>query len=93
MEAIRVYRNINSADKLFGLEIADGGILLMTFFVAFMVNKNGLFSNLALLVVVYFGLRALKRGKPDGYLLVLGRYVLMSRFKRPAGYEEAECPR
>jgi hypothetical protein len=93
MEAIRVYRNLNSADKLFGLELADGGILLVTFFVAFMVNKNGLFSNLALLVVVYFGLRALKRGKPDGYLLVLGRYVLMSRFKRPASYEEAECLR
>lgn len=93
MEAIRVYRNINSADKLFGLELADGGILLTVFFVAFMANKNGLFTNLALLVVVYFGLRALKRGKPDGYMLVLGRYVLMSCFKRPVGYEEAEAPR
>ena len=93
MEAIHVYRNINSADKFMGLELADGGILLLTFFFAFMLNKNGLFTNLALLILVYIGLRALKRGKPDGYLLVLGRYVLMTRFKRPAGYEEAECPR
>lgn len=93
MEAIRVYRNINSADKLFGLEMADGCLLLLTFFLAFMVNKNGLFMNLLLLALVYVGLRALKRGKPDGYLLVLGRYVLMSRFKRTTGYEEAECLR
>jgi hypothetical protein len=91
METIRVYRNINSADKLLGLEMVDGGVLLLTFFLAFMVNKNGLFTNLLLLVLVYVGLRALKRGKPDGYLLVLGRYVLMSRFKRTTGYEEAEC--
>jgi hypothetical protein len=93
METIRVYRNINSADKLFGLEMADGGVLLLTFFVAFMVNKNGLFTNLLLLLMVYVGLRAVKRGKPDGYLLVLGRYVLMSRFKKTTGYEEAECLR
>jgi len=93
METIRVYRNINSADKLFGLEMADGAVLLLTFFVAFMVDKNGLFTNLTLLLAVYVGLRAVKRGKPDGYMLVLGRYVLMSRFKRTTGYEEAECLR
>ncbi len=90
METIRVYRNINGVDKFLGLELADGCLLLLTFFLAFMVNRNGLFANAGLLVLVYIGLRALKRGKPDGYLLVLARFVLMSRFKRPPSYEEAE---
>ena len=43
-----------------------------------------------LLLAIYFGLRVLKRGKPDGYMLVLARFVLMSRFKRAPGFEEAE---
>jgi hypothetical protein len=90
METIRVYRNLNGVDKFLGLELADGCLLLLTFFVAFLVNRNGLFTNAALLVLVYFGLRAVKRGKPDGYLLVLTRFVLMSRFKRIPGFEEAE---
>jgi hypothetical protein len=90
MQNIRVYRNINSVDKFFGLELADGCVLLLAFFVVFMVNKNGLFGNGLALVLVYFGLRGLKRGKPDGYLLVLTRYVLMSRFKRGPEFDEAE---
>lgn len=91
METIRVYRNLNGVDKFLGLELADGCLLLLTFFLAFLVNRNGLFANAALLVLVYLGLRALKRGKPDGYLLVLTRFVLMSRFKRTPGFEEAEA--
>lgn len=91
METIRVYRNINGVDKFLGLELADGCLLLLTFFLAFMVNRNGLFTNAGVLVLVYLGLRALKRGKPDGYLLVLTRFILMSRFKRPPGFEEAEA--
>lgn len=90
MEAVRVYRNINTADKFFGLELADGCALVLVFFAAFMVNREGLFSNGLLLVLAYLGLRALKRGKPQGYLLALSRHVLMSRFKRPAGFEDAE---
>lgn len=90
METIRVYRNLNGVDKFLGLELADGCLLLLTFFLAFLVNRNGLFANAALLVLVYVGLRAVKRGKPDGYLLVLTRFVLMSRFKRTPGFEEAE---
>ena len=93
MENVRVFRNINSVDKFFGLELADGCVLLLAFFLVFMVNKNGLFSNGLVLVLVYFGLRALKRGKPDGYLLVLFRYALMSRFKRVAKLDEAEAAR
>jgi hypothetical protein len=90
MESIKVYRNLNIADKLFGLELADGAIMLLAFFVIFMVNREGLFTNGVLLVALYFGLRALKRGKPDGYMLVLVRFLLMSRFKRRTGFEEAE---
>lgn len=90
MDTIRVYRNISTKDKLLGLELLDGCILLKTFFVIFMVNRNGLFTNAALLVLVYVGLRAFKRGKPDGYLLVLARFVLASRFKRAVRFEEAE---
>ena len=90
METTRVYRNVGGVDKFLGLELADGCLLLLTFFLAFMVNRTGLFTNGLLLVLVYLGLRALKRGKPDGYLLVLTRFVLMSRFKRPPGFEEAE---
>ncbi|MDE2143969.1 MAG: hypothetical protein KGJ84_16285 [Elusimicrobia bacterium] len=90
METIRVYRNLNGVDKFLGLELADGCLLLLTFFLAFLVNRNGLFANAALLALVYVGLRAVKRGKPDGYLLVLTRFVLMSRFKRTPGFEEAE---
>lgn len=91
METIRVYRNVNAADKLLGLELADGAVLVLVFFLAFTLNKNGLFSNLAALAAVYAGLRALKRGKPDGYMLALVRYVLAGRFKRVTGYEEAEA--
>ena len=90
METIKVYRNINAGDKFLGLELADGCIMMLAFFMVFMINREGLFTNGALLFCLYFGLRALKRGKPDGYMLVLGRYVLMSRFKRTPGFEEAE---
>lgn len=90
MESIKVYRNLNIADKLFGLELADGAVMLLAFFVIFMVNREGLFANAVLLVALYFGLRSLKRGKPDGYMLVLGRFILMSRFKSRTGFEEAE---
>lgn len=90
METIKVYRNVNAGDKFLGLELADGCVLLLAFFLAFLVNREGLFTNAALLAALYLGLRALKRGKPDGYMLVLARYALMSRFKRTPGYEEAE---
>ncbi len=91
MENIRVFRNINSVDKFLGLELADGCVLLLAFFLVFMVNKNSLFGNGLVLVLVYFGLRGLKRGKPDGYLLALTRYVLVSRFKRIPKLDEAEA--
>jgi hypothetical protein len=90
MESIKVYRNLNIADKLFGLELADGAIMLLAFFLIFMVHRDGLLSNGVLLVALYIGLKALKRGKPDGYMLVLGRFILMSRFKRRTNYDEAE---
>ena len=90
MDTIKVYRNINAVDKFLGMELADGCILLLAFFLAFMVNREGLFTNALLLLAIYFGLRVLKRGKPDGSMLVLARFVLMSRFKRAPGFEEAE---
>ena len=90
MEPIKVYRNLNAADKFLGLELADGCVLLLAFFLAFMVNREGLFTNALFLVALCVGLRALKRGKPDGYMLVLARYVLMTRFKRAPGFAEAE---
>lgn len=90
MESIRVYRNINTVDKFLGLELVDGCVLLFTFFTAFSVNREGLFSNGLVLLGVYFGLRTMKRGKPDGYMLVLSRFVLMSRFKRAPEFAECE---
>jgi hypothetical protein len=91
METARVYRNINLVDKFFGLELVDGCVLLFIFFGAFSVNREGLFGNGLLLLVVYLGLRALKRGKPDGYMLVLGRHVLASQFKRTPAYDACEA--
>lgn len=93
MEPIRVYRNLNTPDKFFGLELADGCALLFVFFAAFMVNREGLFSNGVFLLLVYLGLRAIKRGKPQGYVLVLARYILMSRFKGVPAFGEAERSR
>lgn len=90
MDTVRVYRNISNKDKFFGLELADGCILLKTFFTVFLINRNGLFTNLALLMLVYMGLRTFKRGKPDGYLLVLARFLLSGRFKRTVRFDEAE---
>ena len=90
MESIKVYRNLNIADKLFGLELADGAIMLLAFFVIFMVNREGLFTNAVLLVALYFGLRSLKRGKPDGYMLILVRFLLMSRYTRRTEFDETE---
>lgn len=91
MEAIRVFRNVNAVDKFLGLELADGCILLFTFFTAFLVNREGLLANGLALVLVYLGLRTLKRGKPAGYMLVLSRYVLMSRYKRAPAFGEREA--
>ena len=90
MQAIKVYRNVNSVDKLFGLELADGCILLLGFFAAFMLNREGLVTNVLFLGALYLALRALKRGKPDAYMLVLARYVLTSRFKRLPDADEVE---
>ena len=90
MESIRVYRNINTVDKFLGLELVDGCALLFTFFTAFTVNREGLFTNGLLLLAVYFGLRAVKRGKPDRYMLVLSRHVLTSRFKRVPLFSEPD---
>ncbi len=91
MEAIRVYRNVNAVDKFLGLELVDGCVLLLTFFMAFSLNREGLFGNGLVLLLVYLGLRAVKRGKPDGYMLVLSRHVLMSRFKKAPAFAECEA--
>lgn len=90
MRTVKVYRNINNADRLFGLELADGAALLLVFFLAFMVNREGLFSNMIVLAASYAVLRAFKRGKPDGYVRDVARYVLASRFKRATAPDEAE---
>jgi len=90
MEPTKVYRNLNTADKFLGLELADGAALLLIFFLAFLFNRKGLFVNFAVLFAAYWALRAVKRGKPEGYLLVLFRYLLAGKFRRIAGFEETE---
>jgi hypothetical protein len=90
MEHVRVYRSVNGGDRFFGLELADGAVLLLVFFLAFTFNREGLFGNGLVLLMAYFGIRALKRNKPDGYVLDLTRYVLASRFKSVASFDEAE---
>ena len=90
MEPVKVYRNLNGADKFLGLELADGAILLLIFFFAFLLNRRGLFTNAVILFLAYWALRAVKRGKPEGYLLVALRYVLAGRFKRAGRFDEAE---
>lgn len=90
MESVKVYRSVNTGDRFFGLELADGVVLLLVFFLAFSFNREGLFSNGLVLVLSYFGIRALKRNKPEGYVLDLTRYVLASRFKAVAVFDETE---
>ena len=91
METVRVYRSVSDADRFFGLELADGAVLLLVFFVVFSVNRAGLFGNACVLALVYVGLRALKHGKPAGHVLSLTRYALASPFRRGAGHEDAEA--
>lgn len=91
MDTIRVYRSVNTVDRFFGLELVDGCLLLFAFFALFSVNREGLFGNAALLLLIYFGLRALKRGKPDRYMLVLSRYVLATPFKKAADFDSCEA--
>ena len=91
MKTIKVYRSVNTSDRLFGLELADGSALLLIFFLAFMFNREGLFSNGLVLALAYIGIRALKRGKPDGYVLDLTRYVLSSRFRTLGQFDQAEA--
>lgn len=81
MRTIRVYRNLSAKDKLFGLELADWLIILLVFFAVFTANKESLCVNGLLLLLSYLGLRGLKRGKPDGYVLCLARYAAMGRLK------------
>ncbi|MFA6093847.1 MAG: hypothetical protein WCU88_09830 [Elusimicrobiota bacterium] len=83
---------MNTVDKLFGLELADGCLLLLVFFIAFMLNREGLFLNAGIIAAAYAGLRAVKKGKPDGYLLIALKYLLSSRFKRVSSTQEAEAP-
>jgi hypothetical protein len=90
MEYVRVYRSVNAGDRFFGLELADGALLLLVFFLAFSFNREGLFGNGLILLLAYFGIRALKRNKPEGYVLDLTRYVLASRFKSVGPFDEAE---
>ena len=90
MESVKVYRSVNAGDRFFGLELADGAVLLLVFFLAFSFNREGLFGNGLILLLAYFGIRALKRNKPDGYVLDLTRYVLSSRFKAVAAFDGAE---
>lgn len=90
MESVRVYRSVNAGDRVFGLELADGVVLLLVFFLAFSFNREGLFSNALVLLAAYFGIRALKRNKPEGYVLDLARYVLASRFKAVTRFDEGE---
>lgn len=90
MESVRVYRSVNNTDRFFGLELADGAVMLLVFFFAFMFNRESLFVNAGVLVLAYFGLRALKRNKPEGYVLDLARYVLASRFKGIGAFDETE---
>ena len=90
MKPVRVYRNVNARDKFLGMELADGCLLALVFVAVFTVNKESLFLNGAVLAGTYFGLRALKRGKPDGYVAVLGRHLLSPRFKGPPHFERAD---
>ena len=90
MESVKVYRSVNTGDRFFGLELADGVVLLLVFFLAFSFNREGLFVNGVILLLSYFGLRALKRNKPEGYVLDLTRYVLASRFKAVCAFDETE---
>ena len=90
MENVKVYRSVNAGDRVFGLELADGVVLLLVFFLAFSFNREGLFANGLVLVAAYFGIRALKRNKPDGYVLDLTRHVLASRFKAVTAFDESE---
>lgn len=90
MEPVKIHRNINAPDQIFGLELFDGGVILLTFFLVFLFNRKGLFANLAILAAVYAALRVLKRGKPAGYPLILFRFILLGRFRRAPDLEEAE---
>lgn len=90
MNTVQVYRNVNLPDKYFGLELADGAVLLLVFFLAFSFNREGLLGNGVVLLLAYFGIRALKRNKPEGYVLDLTRYVLASRFKAVCAFDDAE---
>lgn len=90
MESVKVYRSVNAGDRVFGLELADGVVLLLVFFLAFSFNREGLFSNAVVLIAAYFGVRALKRNKPEGYVLDLARHVLASRFKAVTRFDDSE---
>ena len=90
MESVKVYRSVNTGDRFFGLELADGVVLLLVFFLTFSFNREGLFVNGVILLLSYFGLRALKRNKPEGYVLDLTRYILASRFKAVTAFDETE---
>lgn len=90
MENVKVYRSVNAGDRFFGLELADGVVLLLVFFLAFSFNREGLFANGLVLLLSYFGIRALKRNKPEGYVMDLTRYVFASRFKAVVAFDETE---
>jgi len=90
MKPIAIYRNINTPDKFFGLELADWFFIIALFVVVFGFNREGLFLNSAILAIAYLALCALKRGRPAGYLICLLCFALSPRFKRLPDLEEPD---
>jgi hypothetical protein len=79
LPSARVYRNVELRQQIFGLEQMDAVVLGFLTFVLMLANRHGVAWNVVVLLIAYAGLRVYKRGKPEGYLMTLGRFY----FRRP----------
>jgi hypothetical protein len=76
----KVYRNIELRQEWLGLEPFDALALITAAWVLLALSRRGLLWNVAILVVLYAGLRIVKRGKPEGYTTALVRHYVRRPF-------------
>jgi hypothetical protein len=80
LRRVKVYRNIDLRQTLFGVEAPDFFVLGALFAVLIIVNNRGFGLNMLIELCAYVGLRAVKRGKPDGWSTAIAKFYLRPPF-------------
>lgn len=78
MKKAKGYRKLYRKNKILGLEFFDFLVLLVAYLFVFLFSKN-LLLNLAILLAIYFILRAYKKAKPPHWMESIVRFLFTPR--------------